>query len=136
MTNWAKIIYKFKKLWIVCISRNFWKGKQGSQKTWIYSCWTCNMLCINASYSYGKWSYLTMSFVFCIKNDFKLEWFYQVMAKGKFATSVSCMDGRIQIPLTNWIKENFSVDYVDTIKNPELINKLHTILILNQLKPK
>jgi hypothetical protein len=28
------------------------------------------------------------------------------------------MDGRIQIPLTNWIKENFSVDYVDTITEP------------------
>ena len=40
------------------------------------------------------------------------------MAKGKFATSVACMDGRIQIPLTNWIKENFSVDYVDTITEP------------------
>jgi carbonic anhydrase len=40
------------------------------------------------------------------------------MAKGKFATSVSCMDGRIQIPLTNWIKENFSIDYVDTITEP------------------
>ena len=40
------------------------------------------------------------------------------MAKGKFATSVSCMDGRIQTPLTNWIKENFSVDYVDTITEP------------------
>ena len=40
------------------------------------------------------------------------------MAKGKFATSVLCMDGRIQIPLTNWIKENFSVDYVDTITEP------------------
>jgi carbonic anhydrase len=40
------------------------------------------------------------------------------MAKGKFATSVSCMDGRIQVPLTNWIKENFSVDYVDTITEP------------------
>ena len=40
------------------------------------------------------------------------------MAKGKFATSVSCMDGRIQIPLTNWIKENFSVDYIDTITEP------------------
>jgi carbonic anhydrase len=40
------------------------------------------------------------------------------MAQGKFATSVSCMDGRIQIPLTNWIKENFSVDYVDIITEP------------------
>ena len=40
------------------------------------------------------------------------------MAEGKFATSVSCMDGRIQIPLTKWIKENYSVDYVDTITEP------------------
>ena len=40
------------------------------------------------------------------------------MAEGKFATSVTCMDGRIQIPLANWIKENYSVDYVDTITEP------------------
>ena len=40
------------------------------------------------------------------------------MAEGKFATSVSCMDGRIQIPLNKWIKENFSADYVDTITEP------------------
>ena len=40
------------------------------------------------------------------------------MADGKFATSISCMDGRIQIPISNWIKENFSCDYVDTITEP------------------
>ena len=40
------------------------------------------------------------------------------MAEGKFATSVSCMDGRIQIPLNKWIKENYSADYVDTITEP------------------
>ena len=40
------------------------------------------------------------------------------MAEGKLATSVSCMDGRIQIPLNKWIKENYSVDYVDTITEP------------------
>ena len=40
------------------------------------------------------------------------------MAEGKFATSISCMDGRIQIPISKWIKENFSVDYVDTITEP------------------
>ena len=28
------------------------------------------------------------------------------MAEGKFATSISCMDGRIQTPLTKWIREN------------------------------
>ena len=40
------------------------------------------------------------------------------MAEGKFATSVSCMDGRIQIPLNKWIKENYSADFVDTITEP------------------
>ena len=40
------------------------------------------------------------------------------MAKGKFATSITCMDGRIQISLANWIKENYSVDYVDMITEP------------------
>jgi len=40
------------------------------------------------------------------------------MADGKFATSVSCMDGRIQIPLNKWIKEHFSADYVDTVTEP------------------
>ena len=53
------------------------------------------------------------------------------MAEGKFATSVSCMDGRIQIPLNNWIKENFSVDYVDTITEPgvdkNIINVLESV---------
>ncbi len=34
------------------------------------------------------------------------------MAEGKFATSVTCMDRRIQIPLANWTKENSSVDAV------------------------
>ena len=40
------------------------------------------------------------------------------MVDGKFATSISCMDGRIQIPISQWIKENYSVDFVDTITEP------------------
>lgn len=40
------------------------------------------------------------------------------MTEGKFVTSVSCMDGRIQIPLNTWIKENYSADFVDTITEP------------------
>ena len=40
------------------------------------------------------------------------------MSEGKFVTSVSCMDGRIQIPLNKWIKENYPSDYVDTITEP------------------
>lgn len=40
------------------------------------------------------------------------------MVEGKFATSICCMDGRIQIPIINWIKENYSVDFVDTVTEP------------------
>lgn len=38
--------------------------------------------------------------------------------RGKFATAVSCMDGRVQEPISKYIKEKFSVDYVDTITEP------------------
>jgi carbonic anhydrase len=58
------------------------------------------------------------------------------MAKGKFATSVSCMDGRIQIPLTNWIKENFSVDYVDTITEPGIDKLIADNTDLESIKTK
>jgi carbonic anhydrase len=33
----------------------------------------------------------------------------------KFATVINCMDGRIQIPVSGWIIENYDIDYPDTI---------------------
>ncbi|MBM3905350.1 MAG: hypothetical protein FJ354_01525 [Thaumarchaeota archaeon] len=36
----------------------------------------------------------------------------------KFCTSISCIDGRIQMPITQWLKKNYGVDYVDTITEP------------------
>jgi len=35
------------------------------------------------------------------------------MADGKFGTSMNCIDGRTQNPVSQWIKENYSVDYVE-----------------------
>lgn len=35
-----------------------------------------------------------------------------------FATSISCMDGRIQIPIYQWLQTNYGVKYVDTITEP------------------
>lgn len=32
-----------------------------------------------------------------------------------FATAVNCMDGRVQEPVTKYLKTNFDVDYVDMI---------------------
>ena len=37
---------------------------------------------------------------------------------GKFATAINCMDGRAQMPVINWMKENLGVDYVDMITEP------------------
>jgi hypothetical protein len=37
---------------------------------------------------------------------------------GKFATAINCMDGRVQLPVINWLMQNLSVDYVDMITEP------------------
>ena len=36
----------------------------------------------------------------------------------KFATAINCIDGRVQLPIINWMKENLLVDYVDMITDP------------------
>ena len=58
------------------------------------------------------------------------------MAEGKFATSVTCMDGRIQLPLAKWIKENYSVDYVDAITEPGVDKKVAENSELESIKTK
>ncbi|MCS5528041.1 MAG: hypothetical protein NZ747_02065 [Nitrosopumilus sp.] len=40
------------------------------------------------------------------------------MREKSFATSLSCIDGRVQLPMINWIKDKYFVDYVDTITAP------------------
>ena len=58
------------------------------------------------------------------------------MAEGKFATSISCMDGRIQIPVNTWIKKNYSVDFVDTITEPGVEKKISDSIDVEQIKSK
>lgn len=36
----------------------------------------------------------------------------------KFVTSINCMDGRIQIPVIQWMKQKYNADYVDIITEP------------------
>ncbi len=36
----------------------------------------------------------------------------------RFATVINCMDGRTQLPIINYIKTKFNVDYVDNITEP------------------
>ena len=35
-----------------------------------------------------------------------------------FAAAISCMDGRVQIPIVEYIKSEYAVDYVDMITEP------------------
>ncbi len=58
------------------------------------------------------------------------------MSKGKFATSVSCIDGRIQFPLAKWIKENYSVDYVDAITEPGVDKNITKDSVIESVKTK
>ncbi|MCK4905317.1 hypothetical protein KAS42_03640 [bacterium] len=41
----------------------------------------------------------------------------------KFATAINCVDGRTQIPVIEWMKKEYGVDYVDMITEPG-VNKL------------
>ena len=40
------------------------------------------------------------------------------MANGSFGTVINCMDGRTQLPLNEWMRKTFDVDFVDTITEP------------------
>ena len=40
------------------------------------------------------------------------------------ATCLNCMDGRVQLPVLQWIKEHYSVDFVDVITEAGMDNVL------------
>jgi len=40
------------------------------------------------------------------------------MTDKTFATAICCIDGRIQTPMHAWIKQQYNVDYVDTLTEP------------------
>ncbi len=55
----------------------------------------------------------------------------------KFITAINCMDGRTQIPVIEFLKKNFQVDYVDMIKvhRPNRIQaELKEDFLLNHLR--
>jgi hypothetical protein len=35
-----------------------------------------------------------------------------------FCTAVTCMDGRVQLPVNAYLRERFGADFVDTITEP------------------
>jgi len=40
------------------------------------------------------------------------------------ATCLNCMDGRVQLPVLHWIKDNYQVDFVDVITEAGMDNVL------------
>lgn len=40
------------------------------------------------------------------------------MSQGKFATAINCIDGRTQLPVIEYLKKRFKVDYIDVITEP------------------
>ena len=58
------------------------------------------------------------------------------MGEGKFGTSLSCIDGRVQVPISKWIQEKYSLDYVDTITEPGMDKVLTTSSDLESIKSK
>jgi carbonic anhydrase len=46
------------------------------------------------------------------------------MGHGSFATAINCMDGRTQIPVIDYIRNKYKVDYVDMITEPGPIRVL------------
>ncbi len=46
------------------------------------------------------------------------------MAQDKFATAINCMDGRTQLPVMEYLKNKYGVDYVDVVTEPGPIKVL------------
>jgi hypothetical protein len=40
------------------------------------------------------------------------------MPKGRFGTVITCIDGRVQEPVADWLRRRYYLDYVDTITTP------------------
>ena len=55
---------------------------------------------------------------------------------GKFGTAINCIDGRIQLPIQNWLKENHDIDYVDTITEHGVVKLFSKPDCIEQIKSK
>jgi hypothetical protein len=40
------------------------------------------------------------------------------MNDAKFGTAINCMDGRTQLPVLEWMRREFGVEYVDSVTEP------------------
>lgn len=46
------------------------------------------------------------------------------MAKGNFGTAINCMDGRTQLPVNEYLKKEYGLDFVDTVTEPGPVKML------------
>jgi len=57
--------------------------------------------------------------------------------KFKFATAINCIDGRVQAPVAEFIKNNYDIDYVDMITEPgpdKALSENKTLDIIESVK--
>ena len=40
------------------------------------------------------------------------------MSSNVFGTVINCMDGRVQLPVNDWLKKHYNLDFIDTITEP------------------
>ncbi|HZS73588.1 MAG TPA: carbonic anhydrase [Candidatus Nitrosotalea sp.] len=59
-----------------------------------------------------------------------------MVTQSVFCTSISCMDGRIQLPIIQWLKENHNVSFVDTITEPGIEKLFTNVDKINEIKSK
>jgi len=46
------------------------------------------------------------------------------MSKTRFVIAINCMDGRVQLPVIEWMKKTYHADYVDMVTEPGPIKHL------------
>ncbi len=59
------------------------------------------------------------------------------MSEKKFVTAINCMDGRVQLPVIDWMKKHSKADFVDMITEPgpnKILADNHEINLIHSLK--
>jgi hypothetical protein len=61
------------------------------------------------------------------------------MKNGKFITVINCMDGRVQLPVIEWLKKNYKADFIDTITEPgpnKILSERKNRFLIESIKKK
>lgn len=61
----------------------------------------------------------------------------KMLAKSTFSCAINCMDGRVQDPVKNYIKQNYGVEFVDMVTAPgpnKILADNSNIVIVDDIK--